>query len=50
MDGSLLCDGVCGVSNLEWISQLKGSMKVLGAPLEGDAMGYPGGGSPASGP
>jgi len=26
---------MCGVSNLEWISQLKGSMNALGAPLDG---------------
>ena len=32
-----------GVSNLEWISQLKGSMNALGTPLDGDTAGYPGG-------
>ena len=49
MDGSRICDSVHGVSNREWIIQLKGSMKVLGAPLDGYAIGYPGGGSLASG-
>jgi len=49
VDSSRIHDSVRSVSNLEWISQLKGSMNVLGAPLEGEAIGYPGGGSPASG-
>jgi len=38
------------VSNLECISQLKGSMNALGAPLDGEAIGYPDGGSLTSGP
>jgi len=42
-------DGVRGVSKCEWIILLNGSIKVLGAPREGDAVGYPGGGSLMSG-
>jgi len=48
-DGSLICDGVHCVSNLEWIIRLRGSMYTLGAPLGGDAIGYSGGGSLAIG-
>jgi len=33
-----LCNGVCGASNIGWISQLKGSMNALGTSLDGEAM------------
>ena len=49
MDGPCKRDGMCGVSNHEWIIQLNSSMKVLGIPLAGDEVGYLGGGSLASG-
>jgi len=42
-------DSVCSISKREWIILLNGSIKVLGAPREGDAVGYPGGGSLMSG-
>jgi len=44
------CDGVHGAANLVFISQLKGCMNAQGASLAGEAAGYMGGGSPASGP
>ena len=40
---------MCSVSNLECINRLKGSMNALGTLLDGDIVGYPGGGSLASG-
>jgi len=49
VNGTCICDGVHSISNLEWIIRLNGCMKVLGIPLDGDVVGYPGGGSLASG-
>jgi len=36
-------DGVRGISKSEWRILLNGSIKVLGASVRGDAVGYPGG-------
>ena len=49
MDDLCRCDGVHGVSKREWTILLNGSIKVLGAPQDEDALRYPGGGSLASG-
>jgi len=38
--GATVCKGV---SNREVIIRLNGSINVLGAPRDGDALGYPGG-------
>ena len=49
VDSPCIHEGMHSVSNCEWIIQLNSSMKVLGAPLDGDAIGSPGGSSLASG-